>query len=183
MRDRPERVVLAEHLSYSIKMVAEIAGSYDDRVDQLDMTAARSMVDAFYVHIRLIAEFFLHATKKNDLGPATLGVDWRPPETEQARRLEGAWVTASQNVVHFGRARVVPSFEASGTSFRVGSANFRKLAEDSLTVYGAFVAVVLERAGEAEASADSGLARELRAVHSLLRGAEEHAFSMLNVTR
>jgi hypothetical protein len=58
--------------------------------------------------------------------------------------------------------------------------HFRELAEDAVTIYGAFVGVVLERANEPGASVDSSQSTELDAVHSLLRSAGLRAREMLD---
>lgn len=57
---------LAQHLAYSVDMIGEIAAGFDQAVDREEFGCARSMIDAFYVHIRLLAEFLVRGTKKLD---------------------------------------------------------------------------------------------------------------------
>jgi hypothetical protein len=129
----------ANNVGYSVDMISAIAHGYDDAVDRGDFLAAAAMVDAFYVHIRLLGDFLVRDTNKNDFGPAELGVtDWTPPTTDEAKRLNECWVTASKYVVHFGRPRV-PENLSDLQSFDVNGAAFRGMARDALTVFALFL--------------------------------------------
>jgi len=98
--------VKAQHVGYSVRMVADIAAHYNEALDVLDLRLARCMLDAFYVHIRLLAEFLLRTPKGGDFDPADFGVSWTAPAGEASERLDDAWDVASKYVVHFGGRRV-----------------------------------------------------------------------------
>ena len=140
-------VVRSQHVAYSVAMVADIATNYDAALDALDMLLARSMLDAFYVHIRLLAEFLVRKTSDKDFGPADFGIAWDRPESEASRRLDDAWEVASKYVVHFGHRRV-PTDIDDLAEFTVDGAYFRQLATDALDVYATFVEAVVEHTPE-----------------------------------
>lgn len=122
-------------------MVAEIAAHYNEAVDASDFRLARCMLDAFYVHIRLLAEFLLRAQRKGDFAPADFGVSWTSPSGPGADRLNEAWEVASKYVVHFGGRRV-PGSEDDASAFIVDGAHFRQLADDAVGLFSAFVDVL-----------------------------------------
>ena len=133
--------VKAQHVGYSVRMVADIAAHYDEALNALELRLARCMLDAFYVHIRLLAEFLLHKTKKGDFGPADFGVEWKAPIGEASERLDDAWEVASKHVVHFGGRRVPESLD-DRAEFKVEGASFRQLAGDAIELYSTFVDAV-----------------------------------------
>lgn len=97
------------------------------------------MLDSFYVHIRLLADFLVKPTHaKMDFGPADFGVEWTIPTTEEADRLAQYWQNASTYVVHFGRPRV-PNNVMDLAAFEVGGRLFRAMAADALVVYAEFL--------------------------------------------
>jgi hypothetical protein len=58
-------------VEYSIGMISDIGKRYNDVADRGDDLCARSMIDAFYVHIWLLTDFLVKLTKKGqDFGPA-----------------------------------------------------------------------------------------------------------------
>lgn len=134
------RVCHAKQVAYSVDMVAEIAIAYDRVVDEGEFLVARCMLDAFYVHLRLLAEFLVLSTKgKKDFGPADLGVTWwSAPEGPERERLKQLWGVASKYVVHFSRARV-PKDPQELAAFEVGGKRFRPLAGDALVLFSLFV--------------------------------------------
>jgi len=126
-------------LDYSIHMISDIAAEYDGVVDRGSLLCARSMLDAFYVHVRLLADFLVKATKGGvDFGPADFGVEWKIPTTAEAGRLGKYWDTASKYVVHFGHPRVPDDLEEVG-GFEIGSRAFKAMAADSLIVFAEFM--------------------------------------------
>ena len=131
-------ITKARHVGYSVRMVAEIAAHYDDAVDTGDFRLARCMLDAFYVHVRLLADFLLRTPRGEDFAPGDFGVSWNPPTGPGAQRLTAAWDIASKHVVHFGGRRV-PTGPGNPSEFRVDGAHFRQLAEDAVTVFSTFV--------------------------------------------
>lgn len=135
----------SQHVAYSVSMLGDIASTYDAAVDADDFQLARCMLDAFYVHLRLIADFLVRQTQKRDFGPSDFGVSWVPPNSLEAQVLLGHWKVASTYVVHFGRPRV-PENLADLDAFRIGGAEFRRMAGDVLSVFRQFLASVEERA-------------------------------------
>lgn len=135
----------AHQVSYSVRMVATIAAKHERAVDRDEFLLAACMLDAFYVHIRLLSEFFLRRTSGQDFGPRDFGIGWHIPTGDGPDRLQEAWNVASSYVVHFGRPRVPESMEDL-RAFEVSSAYFRRLATDALDCFETFVDSVEERA-------------------------------------
>jgi len=133
--------VRAQHITYSVRLVSDIAAHYNETLDVLDMLKASCMLDAFYVHIRLLTEFLTHNDGKRDFRPKDFGVSWTAPPGEAVDRLGDAWDIASKYVVHFGKHRL-PSEEDARGDFTVSSEYFRQLAGDALGVYTSFVDAV-----------------------------------------
>jgi hypothetical protein len=142
----------AHHVAYSVFMLGDIASSYDSAVDAGEFQRARCMLDAFYVHLRLIADFLVKQTSNMDFGPRDFGVSWSPLGTREAQALLQHWQVASTYVVHFGRPRV-PDHPGDLEVFRIGENSFRFMATDALVVFRQFLNLV-----EARASAWSGAA-------------------------
>ena len=117
-------------------MVSAIAANFDAALGSC-------MLDAFYVHIRLLAGLVVRPTSAKDFGPADFGVKWTPPQSEAASRLDEAWDVASKNVVHFGRSRG-PADTDGPARPGVDGAYLRQLASDALEVYASFVDAVAE---------------------------------------
>lgn len=134
-------LVRARHVGYSVRMVAEIAAHYDEALDSSEFRTARCMLDAFYVHVRLLAEFLVRTTKGGDFGPADFGITWAAPEGAATARLGDVWDVASKYVVHFGGRRV-PKRPEDASEFTVDGSYFRQLAGDALEVYSVFVDAV-----------------------------------------
>ena len=128
----------AHHVNYSVVMTSSIASEYDATVDSNHLTAAASMVEAFWVHIRLLAEFLTKDLKGKDIGPADFGVAWDVPSSEEAMLLGEYWDIASKHVVHFGRPRV-PHDLSELDVFEVNSERFTRMVIDALTVYSQFM--------------------------------------------
>lgn len=139
----------AYQLIYSIDMITEIPISYNETVDSGQMLHAVAMIDAFYVHLRLLGDFLVKETKSTDIGPADFGVQWRVPKTsaerahqsDEAKRLLNHWDVASKYVVHFGHVRV-PNDLAELEVFDVDAQSMTSMAVDALTVLAPFVKAV-----------------------------------------
>ena len=123
----------AEHVAYSVHMLGDIAVLYDDAVDREEFLYARCMIDAFYVHVRLLADFLTMSTKGRDFGPEDFGVAWTKPDTPEAERLAEYWSRASSYIVHFGRPRVPERLEDL-EPFQVDGQAFRAMTADALNV-------------------------------------------------
>jgi len=134
-------LVRARHVGYSVRMVAEIAAHYDEPMDSSEFRTARCMADAFYVHVRLLAEFLVRTPKGGDFAPADFGIAWEAPGGAATARLGEGWDVASKYVVHFGGRRV-PKCPDDASEFTVGGPCFRQLAGDALEVYSVFVDAV-----------------------------------------
>jgi hypothetical protein len=136
----------AYQVTYSMRMVSEIATNYNSAVDASQLLCASAMVDAFYVHIRLLAEFLVKGPEPRDIRPSNFGVSWSTPQSSEADRLKVHWDVASKYVVHFGLRRVptnlddLQPFEISGqamtamaTDALIVAEEFVKLVEQSVT--------------------------------------------------
>lgn len=142
----------AYQLTYSMRMLGEIGSRYQAAQDSDDLFPAMAMLDAFYVHLRLVAEFLTRATNDRDFGPTDLGVDdWVAPDSAAAQRLAEYWDRASKYVVHFGHPRVPENLEELQV-FEVSAAALKAMAADAFDVLQVFVARV-----EANASEGAGL--------------------------
>jgi hypothetical protein len=128
----------AHHVNYSVVMTSSIASEYNATVDGNHLTAAASMVEAFWVHIRLLAEFLTKDLRGKDIGPADFGIAWNIPSSEEAIRLGEYWDIASKHVVHFGRTRV-PHDLSDLDVFEVNGQRFTRMVIDALTVYSQFI--------------------------------------------
>ncbi len=135
----------AQQVAYSLLMVADVAAGYNDALDRGDMLLARCMLDSFYVHARLLSEFFLRTTPAQDFGPSDFGVEWAAPTGEGPERLNEAWRVASAYVVHFSDARVPNAIEDL-RAFTVNAAYFQGLALDLLECYELFATDVRQAA-------------------------------------
>ncbi|MEV4314264.1 hypothetical protein [Actinocrispum sp. NPDC049592] len=131
----------AYQVTYSMQKITEFAVSYNSAVDAGHLVCASAMIDAFYVHIRLLAEFFVKGSQSRDLRPTDFGVLWTTPSSDEADRLRTYWDVASKYVVHFGRSRV-PADLADLQQFELGSQAMTTMATDALTVAGDFVKLV-----------------------------------------
>ena len=168
----------AYQVEYSIRMIADIPGAYNRMLDARQELCARAMLDAFYVHIRLLADFLIRRTKNLDFGPSDFGVPWQAPNSAEAQRLSGHWDVASKYVSHFSRDRV-PSDLDSLNAFPVGATFFVEMARDAIAVVGSFV-----RALESElpdSTCQSGPATLLRERAVLLRRAYDDACAKLGI--
>lgn len=128
----------AYQVAYSVRMIGDIASRYDAALDAQEFLTAQCMLDAFYVHIRLLADFLVKPTKEKDFGPREFGVEWPEPHGEAADNLRRHWQVASQYVVHFGRPRVPENIDDL-RAFNVGGSFFRSIATDALAVFGLFL--------------------------------------------
>ncbi|HZL05793.1 MAG TPA: hypothetical protein VFE45_10320 [Coriobacteriia bacterium] len=133
--------VRAQHVGYSVRLVADIAAHYNDALDALDTLKSMCMLDAFYVHIRLLTEFLVRTQGSRDFRPEDFGVDWSAPVGESADRLLATWDVASKHVVHFGQRRL-PSASDDKREFTVNAAHFRLLVTDAFGFYATFVDAV-----------------------------------------
>lgn len=125
----------AHQLAYSMRMIGEIATRYQAAQDSDDLIPAMAMLDAFYVHVRLVAEFLTRPTGRRDFGPVELGIDdWKSPSTPAATRLSSYWDRASKYVVHFGHPRVPEHLEELQEAFEVSSASLKTMARDAFDV-------------------------------------------------
>lgn len=151
----------AYQLTYSMRMLGEIGSRYQAAQDSDDLLPAMAMLDAFYVHLRLVAEFLTRPTNHRDFGPAQLGVDnWVTPETNAASRLADYWDRASSYVVHFGHSRV-PENLAELETFEVSAAALRSMAADAFEVLAELVSLVEAAVEDGSALTDHRLRAQL----------------------
>lgn len=163
----------AYQVAYSARLLGDICARYQAAQDADDAVPALAMLDAFYVHIRLLAEFLTRKTKNFDFGPANFGVTWTCPQTAAARRLADCWDVASKYVVHFGHARV-PGDVADLEPFDVSAKALRRMAADALAVLHDFVTMV-------EANAPGGSVLTTADMQAqVLRAGYDHAVGCLS---
>lgn len=135
LRDRSTRHT--DHVTYSVLMIADIARSLDGALKRQDWLTVRCMIDAFYVHLRLLAEFLLRGNVK-DIGPSNFGIKWDPPQSEEALRLDDYWNLASKHVVHFGHDRVLEN-QGGPEGLKVRAPELREMAGTTFIVFNHFV--------------------------------------------
>jgi hypothetical protein len=129
----------AYQVTYSMRLVADIAGNYNATQDAGHDLCARAMIEAFYVHIRLIAEFLLKGPGPHgDIRPPDFGVTWTVPDSAEANRLLEAWETASGYVVHLGKRRVPEDLDDL-QAFEVDGQFMTRMAIAALTLMKGFV--------------------------------------------
>jgi hypothetical protein len=133
-------------VAYSVYMLGDIAGNFKGAVDAADLRLARCMLEAFYVHLRLLAEFLVKPTQGRDFGPSDFDVTWTVPDLPEAIRLTEHWQVASSYVLHFGRSRVPEDVEDL-EPFLLGEDVFLAMAGDALAVFSIF----LDRLAESSA--------------------------------
>lgn len=128
----------ANHVAYSLRMLGDITREYDSSVDAGEFLAARCMIEAFYVHLRLLIEFLrVVKPRPEDLSPADFGVEWSPPAGVQADTLRGYWNDASKHVVHFGRERI-PQDADDLAAINVGGRHWWTMAGQVAEMFHAF---------------------------------------------
>jgi hypothetical protein len=124
-----------DHLTYSLWMISSIPAACHDESDPLSYAC---MVDAFLVHVRLLAEFLVRRTPNCDFGPNDLVQHWVAPESSAAQRVHQHWELASRHVVHFSHERVPDSLDDLNP-IEPDTATLRTMANDVLTVMSEFV--------------------------------------------
>jgi len=156
MTPRSRRV---DHLTYSLWMISSIPAA---RHDESDFLTYACMVDAFFVHVRLLAEFLVRRTPKVDFGPNDVVHSWVAPESSAAQRLSQHWALASRHVVHFSRERVPESLDDL-KAIELDTATLRTMANDVLAVMSAFVVTAekqkIEHADRLRSEYDEALQR------------------------
>jgi hypothetical protein len=99
---RDLRVLL--NLSYSLRMLRRLPWyACDDLMPELPPVVRQSSRDAFFVHTRLVAEFFWRPASTDDDARIFLP-SWTPPN-DVAERLEARWTQAMTFVAPFARDR------------------------------------------------------------------------------
>jgi hypothetical protein len=131
----------AEHLGHSMRVVAVAPSDLRARRDTGDLLYAGIMIDAFYVNLRLMAEFLLgRGDSQDDVGMPTFGVStWNPPK-EIKRQLDEYHGTASKFVTHYSNRRVSaddPTGPVAG--FAVDLAEVETMARGVLTAIDLFI--------------------------------------------
>lgn len=133
----------ARHLGHSMRVVAVAPGDLRTRQDTGELLCAGIMIDAFYVNLRLLAEFLLGRGDPQDVGMPTFGVStWSPPKDLKGR-LGGYHEAASKFVTHYSTRRVQavdPTGPVEG--FDVDPAEIDTMARDVLTGMDLFIARV-----------------------------------------
>jgi hypothetical protein len=180
-RMNSQEMRLADQLAFSMRMITEIPVTYNATIDSGQSLQAVSMIDAFYVHLRLLGDFLVKPTKRFDIGPNDFGVIWTIPTSEAAARLSNYWQVASKYVVHFGQARV-PEQLVDLQSFEVNAQSMASMAEDALTVLASFIGTVEANAATSQSTTlVSERVRLLADRAAYLRGEFDRACHRLNI--
>jgi hypothetical protein len=148
-----------DHLTFSFWMISSIPAA---RHNESDFLTYACMGDAFFVHVRLLADFLIHQTQNRDFGPNDLVVGWVIPESSAVQRLQQDWELASRHVVHFSRERV-PNNLDDLKPIEPDTATLRAMANDVLAVMSEFVVMAekqkIEHADRLRAECDEALQR------------------------
>jgi hypothetical protein len=129
----------AMQVGHSLNMVAELPNYVDDVAFPVGLRVAA--VDAFFVHLRLLAEFLVK--KRDQHHPAIHRDDFAPGfhlasvDSNLYQRLDTAFELASRHVAHFSVDRV-PDEKASGVQ-AVDAASLRRLAGDAFGAVAAYI--------------------------------------------
>lgn len=133
----------AYQLTYTMRLVSDVAAKYNETLDAGETLYATTMVETFYVHVRLLADFLLKKRnpKYPDIKPDDFGVTWTIPTTAEAQRLGDYWDIASGYVVHFGQRRV-PANLVDLQEFEISGQAMKRMAVDAFTVLAIFIDLV-----------------------------------------
>jgi hypothetical protein len=130
----PEQHIVS-HLGHEMmSMYALVEYAADE--SSLPFDAMAGCREAFYMHARTVAEFFVLMPRK-DWTARDFVPDWTPP-SELAGRLRRVWVVATKSIAHMSRQRVpdLETFNPEDTS----QEGLTRIAIDCFQVMAAFVA-------------------------------------------
>ncbi|MGH3712943.1 MAG: hypothetical protein ACRDT4_05705 [Micromonosporaceae bacterium] len=102
----PERQAIT-HVSLALTQVRDLP-QYAAHDAAVDPTVRIACLEAFYVSVRLLAEFFVRkpAGKHEDYTAWSFLPSWQPAPEDAAGRLGEQWTIASQQVMHLSKKRI-----------------------------------------------------------------------------
>jgi hypothetical protein len=158
----------AYQLTYTMRLVSDVAAKYNETLDAGETLFATTMIESFYVHVRLLADFLLKKPhpKYPDIKPDDFGVTWTIPTTAEAQRLLGYWETASGYVVHFGQRRVPANLEDL-QEFEISGQSMTRMTVDAFIVLGTFIDLVEKSVAGQATQADGVKTVEVMAAEHL----------------
>jgi hypothetical protein len=107
----PRELPALLNLSYSLQMLRRLPWyACDDLMPELPSVVRQASRDAFFVHTRLVAEFFWRPAPADDDARLFLP-SWTPPD-DIAHRLEARWTQAMTFVAPFARDRAAAQLVA-----------------------------------------------------------------------
>ena len=131
----PERRVIW-FVGFAMQQVRQLPPYACDDSTRVDSVAWSACREAFYLNVRLVAEFFVKMPERDYTARSFLP-SWEPPG-DLAARIQRAWGIASKHVMHMSRDRVpadVEDVEPEDTS----EAGLSALAQDCQSIAVAFV--------------------------------------------
>jgi hypothetical protein len=138
------------HLGWTLLSVRDLLRYASDEAEwETDFTVAAGCRDAFYMHVRTVAEFFVRFPR-GDWTARDYLPSWTPP-SDLAARLDAQWWIATKHITHMSRKRVpaVDNFVRSDTSL-VG---LTAIAMDCYRVMATFVKAYQEQPDSTHAKA------------------------------
>lgn len=125
---------MEQQAHFSIQMVTALPALI--AAGDLQPFAQIACLEAFFINVRLMADFLVRTTDRRDFGAATLVPDWSPAPANAAYRLRTRWwPLASQLVAHFSMGRI--QGDPSEPVEFVGSAeDLEAMRSDVLAVWG-----------------------------------------------
>jgi hypothetical protein len=133
----------ARQVGHSLNVIAELPRYVDDQSIPIGLRVAA--IDSFYVHVRLIAEFFVNEPDRRR--PAIWRKDYAAGfhlDTALRERLVQAFDFASKHVVHYSADRV-PDAESSGVGY-TRAADLQPYVADAFEAMTLFVRTLRDRA-------------------------------------
>lgn len=122
--------VITQHVGYSIGMIGSLPRYAGSEAVELGEVGS-ACLESFYIHIRLLSDFFLPPAKKRyltDRNVSDLSATWQYPADDVRTRLAGVRDIPNQQVAHITAARFTSEVEDTSTARLVG------LARDVLQV-------------------------------------------------
>lgn len=98
---------MISHAVHAMSMVRDLPRyAHDSQAEVPDVVRA-ACLEAFFMNVRLIAEFLVRTPKKLDFSAASIVGEWTTEESAAVDRLRDQWwIVASRHVAHFSRERI-----------------------------------------------------------------------------
>jgi hypothetical protein len=123
-----------------MEMVAALPAQMRD--EDLPDIVRLACLEAFLGHVRGMVEFFgSRKPDSRDFSARNVVADWQPPSDDEADRLAGYWMTASQQVMHFSNARTLQP-DGTWTLLTPDNPMIDAMSADLLAVWDRFAVAV-----------------------------------------